>query len=254
MWRIQRFGKRFDAGTGTETRTTFPFARNTKFSTVHECGQFRPNEGYWTFFQYFLFRMHVTALRRGVQTPFMQWFTQFLGGRTNDETHYMRYNNDVVPRTYPPRQQPPSQNEKLHCKSTFWPDFSIILYFSRCVHLPWRASHGGATDRCLHVKDWCRFWRNCRCAHSWFWSQVVVERNGPSGSFQLRLWSRRGPRLRQRNVFPSFSHGFNLSAALFLKHFQAIQKRSSTQTRTWPSWNNLCFLLFIKNILDFARN
>ena len=61
--------------------------------------------------------MQLSAVRRGVQTPFMKWATQFLGGRTAAADEYMRYANYQAPRTYPARQTPPSQNEKLHCKS-----------------------------------------------------------------------------------------------------------------------------------------
>ena len=60
--------------------------------------------------------MQLSAVRRGVQTPFMKWATQFLGGRTAAADEYMRYANYQAPRTYPARQTPPSQNEKLHCK------------------------------------------------------------------------------------------------------------------------------------------
>ena len=60
--------------------------------------------------------MQLSAVRRGVQTPFMKWATQFLGGRTAAADEYMRYTNYQAPRTYPARQTPPSQNEKLHCK------------------------------------------------------------------------------------------------------------------------------------------
>ena len=65
----------------------------------------------------FLETMQLSAVRRGVQTPFMKWATQFLGGRTAAADEYMRYANYMAPRTYPARQTPPSQNEKLHCKS-----------------------------------------------------------------------------------------------------------------------------------------
>jgi hypothetical protein len=51
-----------------------------------------------------------------VQTPLMVWFTQFLGGRTGVDEHYMRYTYEQAPRTYPKRIAPPSKNEKLHSK------------------------------------------------------------------------------------------------------------------------------------------
>ena len=63
-------------------------------------------------------RMHLTVARRGIQTPFMKWMTQFLGGRTGEVNEYMRYADTQAPRTYPPRAPPKSQNEKLHCKYT----------------------------------------------------------------------------------------------------------------------------------------
>ena len=59
--------------------------------------------------------MRISAARRGIQTPFMKWFTQHLGGRTNPEAEYMRYTNYQAPRNYEPRKAPPSKNEKLNC-------------------------------------------------------------------------------------------------------------------------------------------
>merc|ERR1712212_1246637 len=67
-------------------------------------------------------RMQLSAVRRGVQTPFMKWATQFLGGRTAAADEYMRYANYQAPRTYPPRAQPPSQNEKLHSVAYIYRD------------------------------------------------------------------------------------------------------------------------------------
>jgi len=58
--------------------------------------------------------MHLTVIRRGVQTPLMKWWTQFLGHRTAVSQEYMRYADTQAPRTYPARTAPPSQNEKLH--------------------------------------------------------------------------------------------------------------------------------------------
>merc|ERR1712183_992457 len=58
--------------------------------------------------------MQLSAVRRGVQTPFMKWMTQFVGGRTAAADEYMRYTNYQAPRTYPARDTPPSKNEKLH--------------------------------------------------------------------------------------------------------------------------------------------
>ena len=55
-------------------------------------------------------------LKQRSQTPFNIWMTQFLGGRTDPEFHYMRYEYQQAPRTYAPRVKPPGENEKLHCK------------------------------------------------------------------------------------------------------------------------------------------
>ena len=60
--------------------------------------------------------MHLSAARRGIQTPFMKWFTQFLGHRTAPTQEYMRYADTQSARSYPARTAPPSQNEKLHGK------------------------------------------------------------------------------------------------------------------------------------------
>ena len=65
-----------------------------------------------------LFRMQVTRLlaKNRVQTPFNVWLTQWLGGRTGEGDHYMRYTYEQAPRTYPARNKPPGQNDRLHSK------------------------------------------------------------------------------------------------------------------------------------------
>jgi len=60
------------------------------------------------------------ALRANrLQTKFNVWFTQILGGRTDPDDHYMRYTYQQQPRTYPARDKPPGENERLHSKSKY---------------------------------------------------------------------------------------------------------------------------------------
>merc|ERR1739848_464954 len=57
-----------------------------------------------------------------VQTPFNVWMTQFLGGRTGLDEHYMRYTYEQAPRTSPARNKPPGQNERLHTVAYIYRD------------------------------------------------------------------------------------------------------------------------------------
>ena len=97
--------------------------------------------------------MHLSAARRGIQTPFMKWFTQFLGHRTAPTQEYMRYADTQSARTYPARTAPPSQNEKLHgklaifvtehirqiCRGDFALQFCLFGFFEKSVFLKlWR--------------------------------------------------------------------------------------------------------------------
>ncbi|CBY33832.1 unnamed protein product [Oikopleura dioica] len=61
-------------------------------------------------------------LKQRSQTPFNIWMTQFLGGRTDPEYHYMRYEYQQAPRTYAPRVKPPGENEKLHSVTYIYRD------------------------------------------------------------------------------------------------------------------------------------
>lgn len=63
-----------------------------------------------------------------VQTPLMVWMTQFLGGRTGADEHYMRYTYQQQPRTYPARIKPPGDNDRLHSKYHFSP-IHLNTYF-----------------------------------------------------------------------------------------------------------------------------
>merc|ERR1712002_676511 len=125
--------------------------------------------------------MRISAARRGIQKPFIKWFTQHLGGRTNPEAEYMRYTNYQAPRNYEPRKAPPSKNEKLHSVAYIYRDErrlveppTVIMDYSKGLHasveskrptpgfgLSWSLNQQDPTVRCntefgIKEQDLCK--------------------------------------------------------------------------------------------------
>merc|ERR1712110_157056 len=57
-----------------------------------------------------------------LQTKFNIWFTQFFGFRSHPDDHYMRYTFEQTKRTYPARNKPPGENERLHTVAYIYRD------------------------------------------------------------------------------------------------------------------------------------